>query len=166
MSDAAETVRFLCHDFSAGHDRSWCLPARTIRTWPTQDTNEPYQWIPGGTYDNGAITYNLLAAPHPAAGLAAWVGDFLTTYDADNTVRATLTLDDGETPAVTPEALAGLVTAGEPVVSGNLRAIAPVTPEALAGLVTAGEPVRKRQPAGDRCISDPARTGDDGHRRG
>ena len=105
-----------------------------------QDTNEPYQWIPGGTYDNGAVTYNLLADPQPAAGLAGWVGDFKTTYAADNSVRATLTIDDGETPAVTPEALAGLVTAGEPVVSGNLRAIAPVTPEALAGLVTAGEP--------------------------
>ena len=64
-----------------------------------QDPTEPYQWRPGSDYTNGAITYNLLAAPNPSAGLAGWVGDFLTTFAADNTVRATLTLDDGQTVA-------------------------------------------------------------------
>ena len=103
-----------------------------------QDTNEPYQWIPGGTYDNGAITYNLLAAPHPAAGLAGWVGDFLTTYAADNTVRATLTLDDG-VGGTTPTDLeaAGSLTGG---LTGSIVGAARLSalPLEAAGELTGG----------------------------
>ena len=103
----------------------------------TRDSSEPYQWVPGDDYDTGAITY-LYSVNDQLAGLAAWVEDFKGVYAADNTVRATLVLDDGVsgTPT-TPEQLAGLVTAGEPVVSGNAVVVNPVL---LAGLVTAGEP--------------------------
>ena len=160
-------VRFLCHDFSAGHDRlGACRPEPSERGRSGHERALP---VDTRRHLRQRRHYLQPAGTHPqcpAAGLAGWVGDFKTTYAADNSVRATLTIDDGETPAVTPEALAGLVTAGEPVVSGNLRAIASTTPEALAGLVDGRGARGKRQPAGDRCISDPARTGDDGHRRG
>ena len=99
----------------------------------TRDSSEPYQWVPGDDYDTGAITY-LYSVNDQLAGLAAWVEDFKGVYAADNTVRATLVLDDGVAAMATPEQLAGLVTAGEPVVSGNAVVVNPVL---LAGLVTA-----------------------------
>ena len=64
-----------------------------------------------------------------------WVGDFLTTYAADNTVRATLTLDDGLSSA---EALAGEVNTGGVTVSGDLTAIPSSAAQALAGEVMTG----------------------------
>ena len=45
-------------------------------------------------YDNGAITY-LYSGNDQPAGLAAWVEDFKAAYAADNSIRATLILDDG-----------------------------------------------------------------------
>ena len=119
----------------------------------TRDSSEPYQWVPGDDYDTGAITY-LYSVNDQPSGLAAWVEDFKSTYSADNTVRATLTLDDGVsgTPT-TPEQLAGLVTAGEPVVSGNAVVVNPVL---LSGLVTAGEPAV----SGNATIAAPAAPAD------
>ena len=115
----------------------------------TRDSSEPYQWVPGDDYDTGAITY-LYSVNDQPSGLAAWVEDFKSTYSADNTVRATLVLDDGVsgTPT-TPEQLAGTVTAGEPVVSGNAIVVNPVL---LSGLVTAGEPAV----SGNATIAAPA----------
>lgn len=97
---------------------------------PLTDTTEPYVWEPG---DN--ITYIA------NQGLSLWVDAFKSAYALDTTLRATLVLSDQAAVVVVPEALAGLVTAGSPTVSGNLTAIAPTVPEALAGLVTAGAPV-------------------------
>ena len=59
----------------------------------SSDSGEPYQWVPGDDYANGAITY--VWSGGQAAGLAAWVTDFLTAYAADNSLRAVLTLYDG-----------------------------------------------------------------------
>ena len=47
------------------------------------DTSEPYSWQPGD--DN--VSY--------VGGLSQWVTDFKAAYAADNTLRATLVLDDG-----------------------------------------------------------------------
>ena len=58
------------------------------------DSSEPYQWVPGNDYNNGAITY-LYSVNDQPAGLAAWVEDFKGAYSSDNTLRATLVLDDG-----------------------------------------------------------------------
>ena len=60
----------------------------------SQDSSEPYQWVPGDDYDNGAITY-LYSGNDAPAGLAAWLEDFKAAYAADTTLRATLILDDG-----------------------------------------------------------------------
>ena len=59
----------------------------------SSDATEPYQWVPGDDYANGAITY--IWSGGQAAGLAAWVTDFKAAYAADNTIRAVLTLYDG-----------------------------------------------------------------------
>lgn len=59
----------------------------------TSDSSEPYSWIPGSDYDNRAISYTDTNAV--AAGLAQWVADFKAAYGADNTLRATLIMDDG-----------------------------------------------------------------------
>ena len=59
----------------------------------SSDASEPYQWVPGDDYANGSISY--IWSGGQAAGLAAWVFDFLAAYDADNSVRAVLTLYDG-----------------------------------------------------------------------
>ena len=151
LSDAAETyVSFATISVPGMTDLVLAGPNNA--NVGTQDATEPYQWVPGSDYTNGAITYNLLAAPHPSAGLAGWVGDFLTTFAADNTVRATLVLSDGVAGA-TPEQLAGLVTAGEPVVSGNAVVVNPVL---LSGLVTAGEPAV----SGNATIAAPAAPAD------
>ena len=61
----------------------------------TPDAGEPYQFIPGGDYTNGAISY-LYSVNDQPAGLAAWVEDFKAAYAADNTLRAVLTLYDGQ----------------------------------------------------------------------
>ena len=58
------------------------------------DTSEPYVWEPGSL-----VTYT--------GGLEQWVADFKAAYASDNTLRATMVLDDGETtplflPAVGP----------------------------------------------------------------
>ena len=60
----------------------------------SQDSSEPYQWVPGDDYTNGAITY-LYSGNDAPAGLAAWLEDFKAAYAADTTLRATLILDDG-----------------------------------------------------------------------
>ena len=60
----------------------------------SSDSSEPYQFIPGDDYDNGAVTYTYSGNDQPA-GLAAWVEDFKAAYAADNTLRAVLTLYDG-----------------------------------------------------------------------
>ena len=57
------------------------------------DDSEPYQWVPGDDYADGSISY--IWSGGQAAGLAAWVTDFLAAYAADNTLRAVLTLYDG-----------------------------------------------------------------------
>ena len=59
----------------------------------TSDDSETYKWLPGDDYANGAITYT--DTSDAAAGLAQWVADFKAAYAADNTLRATLILDDG-----------------------------------------------------------------------
>ena len=59
----------------------------------SSDTTEPYQFIPGDDYANGAISY--VWSGGQASGLAAWVTDFLAAYAADNSIRAVLTLYDG-----------------------------------------------------------------------
>ena len=59
----------------------------------SSDATEPYQWVPGDDYANGSISY--IWSGGQAAGLAAWVFDFLAAYAADNSVRAVLTLYDG-----------------------------------------------------------------------
>ena len=46
------------------------------------DTTEPYSWLPGSL-----ITYT--------GGLDQWITDFKAAYAADNTLRATMVLDDG-----------------------------------------------------------------------
>ena len=46
------------------------------------DTTEPYSWEPGSL-----ITYT--------GGLDQWITDFKAAYAADNTLRATMVLDDG-----------------------------------------------------------------------
>ena len=48
------------------------------------DTTEPYSWLPGSL-----ITYT--------GGLEQWVADFKAAYASDNTLRATMVLDDGAT---------------------------------------------------------------------
>ena len=60
----------------------------------SSDATEPYQFVPGDDYTNGAITYTYSANDQPA-GLAAWVEDFKAAYAADNSIRAVLTLYDG-----------------------------------------------------------------------
>ena len=57
----------------------------------TSDATEPYSWIPGGDYTNGAVTYTWTGGQ--AAGLAAWVADFKAA-DADARAAAVLVLDD------------------------------------------------------------------------
>ena len=59
----------------------------------SSDASEPYQWVPGDDYANGSVSY--IWSGGQAAGLAAWVFDFLAAYDADNSLRAVLTLYDG-----------------------------------------------------------------------
>ena len=66
-------------------------PASALHDSP--DSSEPYQWVPGDDYANGSIRY--VWSGGQAAGLAAWVTDFLAAYAADNTLRAVLTLYDG-----------------------------------------------------------------------
>ena len=84
----------------------------------TRDDAEPYGFVPGDDYNNGAITYVYTGNDMPA-GLAAWVEDFQAAYSADNTLRATLILDDGLTvPSAVVEARTGgvnvAVTASAP----------------------------------------------------
>ena len=67
-------------------------PASALHT--TDDSSEPYQFVPGDDYDTGAISY-LYSGNDQPAGLAAWVEDFKAAYAADNSIRATLILDDG-----------------------------------------------------------------------
>ena len=54
-------------------------PASALHGSP--DSSEPYQWVPGDDYANGSIIY--VWSGGQAAGLAAWVTDFLTAYAAD-----------------------------------------------------------------------------------
>ena len=57
----------------------------------TGDATEPYSWIPGADYTNGAVTYTFsTGAP---GGLAAWVADFKDA-DADAQAGAVLVLDE------------------------------------------------------------------------
>ena len=58
------------------------------------DTTEPYAWTPGDDYLTNAISY--LSQGGQELGLAEWVSDFKSAYAADNTLRATLTLNDGQ----------------------------------------------------------------------
>ena len=56
------------------------------------DPAEPYTWIPGDDYTNGAVTYT--DTNGDAAGLAQWVTDFKAAYSADNGLRATVVVSD------------------------------------------------------------------------
>ena len=58
------------------------------------DTTEPYAWAPGDDYTTNAISY--LSQGGQELGLVEWVSDFKSAYAADNTVRATLILNDGQ----------------------------------------------------------------------
>ena len=49
-----------------------------------QDPDEPYDWRPGTNARYGE-----------SGSLTDWVTDFVSAYDLDNTLRVTLTLDDG-----------------------------------------------------------------------
>ena len=84
------------------------------------DTLEPYSWAPEA-YDLNA---------------EAWVDGFLALTDTEQ-AAVTITLDDGEGGAPTPEALAMEATAGDPTAAFNLRA---VQTEALAMTARAGDP--------------------------
>ena len=73
----------------------WCMAGPASSLHATDDSTEPYQFVPGDDYDNGAITY-LYSVNDQPAGLAAWVEDFKAAYAADNSdPRRTLILDDG-----------------------------------------------------------------------
>ena len=67
-----------------------------------QDPDEPYRWWPGTNARYGA-----------SGTLADWVTDFVAAYDADNTLRATLVLDDG-VPDPTPAPTAAPTAAPTP----------------------------------------------------
>ena len=58
-----------------------------------RDVAEPYNWTPGDDYENGAVSY-AAEADGAAAGLAQWVADFRTAWQADNDLRATLVLSN------------------------------------------------------------------------
>ena len=103
----------------------------------TPDTTEHYLWVPGGSYTTGAITYTYSGNNGPA-GLAAWVEDYKAVYAADNTIRATLILDDGQTDGI---AIAFDATSGAPEATFDLAVTQPPTTNiAIEGAVSTGVP--------------------------
>ena len=117
----------------------------------TPDTTESYLWVPGADYTNGAVTYTFDSNGQPA-GLAAWVVDFKAAYAADNTLRATLVLDDGVAAAAD---VAATFTAGTPTFTVSVVA-EPLTTRDAAVAFTAGTPTftatLEAQDVGDRDI--------------
>ena len=103
----------------------------------TTDTTESYFWTPGDDYTSGAILYT--DTNGAAAGLEQWVTDFKAAYVADNTLRATLVLNDGQGPAVITVDAAATVTAGTPTVTASASASVVADRDAAAS-ITAGTP--------------------------
>ena len=58
------------------------IPGPTNANVQQMDSAEPYIWTPGDDYAAGAISYT---SGGVAAGLGAWVADYLAAYAADNT---------------------------------------------------------------------------------
>ena len=115
------------------------------------DTTEPYSWLPGSL-----ITYT--------GGLTQWITDFKAAYASDNTLRATMVLDDGVLVAghiqaaaatgvpvaaaqvrVTPPLAARVqstAATGVPAAAARVRTAAPPTPPArIRAVTTTGAPV-------------------------
>ena len=111
------------------------IPGPTNANVQQTDSAEPYIWVPGDDYAGGAISY---MSGGVAAGLAAWVTDYLAAYNADNTVRATLVLSD-EVPAVTDRDAGIKARAGDPTAA--LGAVSQAVTDRDAGIsARAGNP--------------------------
>ena len=110
------------------------------------DTTEPYSWLPGSL-----ITYT--------GGLTQWITDFKAAYASDNTLRATMVLDDGVTAAGQIQAaittgaptvaaqvrlnypISSAITTGVPTVAARVRLTLPITPKRIQSAITSGAPV-------------------------
>ena len=133
------------------------------------DTSEPYSWLPGSL-----ITYT--------GGLDQWVADFKFAHFNDNTLRATMVLDDGVTiagqiqAAITTGAptvaarvrlnypISSAITTGVPTVAARVRLTLPITPKRIQSAITSGVPVvaarvRTTSPAGDAQIQSAIESG-------
>ena len=94
----------------------------------SQDPDEPYAWFPGTNARYGT-----------SGTLADWVTDFVAAYDLDNTLRATLILDDGVVPAAAaaPSTVEISASTGAPSADIAVNAVAPSNVEISA---ETGEP--------------------------
>ena len=100
------------------------------------DTTEPYSWLPGSL-----ITYT--------GGLDQWITDFKAAYASDNTLRATMVLDDGVTAAGQIQAA---ITTGAPTVAARVRLNYPISSAITSGAPVVAARVRITSPAGDARI--------------